>query len=160
MDLIGEIMTGLEIVKKDITKLQSVIEIYKETLSEANNEIKLRGKQIDVANAEHAGLVNYYHEKEIEVKYIKEHVKMKLEEVHGQLWEKYTEKYDRTLLGKDKEEYIKRNPLYLDMLERYLAIQELYDQYVRVRDGFTSRGYVLNNLTRLVIATNNEWIVP
>jgi hypothetical protein len=153
-------MSAIDLVKKDISNIDKIIPIYQEYLVEADEMLKLSGKRIDQANAEHSGWANYYHEKEVEVKHIKEYMHMKLQEVHGTLWQKYTEKMDRMLAQKDKEEYIRRDPNYLNVLEYVLKINELHDQFLRVNTGFTQRGYSLNNLTRLIIASNNDWLIP
>jgi len=147
----------IDILKKDLTVLDKVIELYQQDLAEADDIIKLKGKQIDFANVEHSGWANYYHQKGVEVKNIKDYVDMRLEEVYGQLWIKYVEHYDRQLGPKDIEKYIKQNQTYLDMFEQHLKITELWGQFERVRESFKTRGYNLNNLTKLVTANVQEW---
>lgn len=151
---------AIDLLKKDINYLNEIIPIYKQDLMEANEIIKLTGKQIDIANAEHSGWVSYYHEKYVEIKNIKEYIQSKVNETHSLLWIKLTEKMNIILSQKDKEIYIKSNPEFLEINEKFLAIQELYDQYSRVLDAFEKRGYCLNNLTRLIIANTNDWIIP
>lgn len=152
--------TSLDLIKKDLKHLDKIIEIYTEDLNEADILLKLTNKKIDMANAEHSGWKNYYHAKEVEVKYLKEYIRSKLDEVHGELWVKYTEKMDRVLTQKDKEQYIKREPIYLNILSEFLKIQELHEQFIRLNESFTTRGYVLNNLTRLITSDTNDWIIP
>lgn len=147
----------IDVLKKDLRVLDSVIELYQNDLMEADDIIKLKGKQIDFANVEHSGWANYYHQKGVEVKNIKDYVEMKLDEVQGQLWMKYTEHYDRQLAQKDIERYIKQNQEYLDMYEKYLKVNELWGQFERVRESFKTRGYNLNNLTKLITANVQEW---
>jgi hypothetical protein len=147
----------IDVLKKDLRVLDSVIELYQNDLIEADDIIKLKGKQIDFANVEHSGWANYYHQKGVEVKNIKDYVEMKLDEVQGQLWMKYTEHYDRQLAQKDIERYIKQNQEYLDMYEKYLKVNELWGQFERVRESFKTRGYNLNNLTKLITANVQEW---
>jgi hypothetical protein len=147
----------IDVLKKDLKVLDSVIELYQNDLMEADDIIKLKGKQIDFANVEHSGWANYYHQKGVEVKNIRDYVEMKLDEVQGQLWMKYTEHYDRQLAQKDIERYIKQNQEYLDMYEKYLKVNELWGQFERVRESFKTRGYNLNNLTKLITANVQEW---
>lgn len=153
-------MKAIELLKKDLKYIDQIIEIYREYINEAENVIKLSGKRIDIANAEHSGWSSYFHEKSVEVKHIKEYMQMRLNEVHGTLWIKFTEKMNIVLAQKDKEQYIRTDTAYLDINEQFLKIQELYDQFQRINDGFTTRGYCLNNLTRLLVASNNDWIIP
>lgn len=147
----------IDVLKKDLKVLDSVIELYQNDLMEADDIIKLKGKQIDFANVEHSGWANYYHQKGVEVKNIRDYVEMKLDEVQGQLWMKYTEHYDRQLAQKDIERYIKQHAEYLDMYEKYLKVNELWGQFERVRESFKTRGYNLNNLTKLITANVQEW---
>lgn len=156
----GENMQAIDLVKKDLNNLDKVIKVYESYLEDVEGLLRISGKPLSVANAEHAGWANYYHEKEVEVKYIKEYVKTILDFTKGKLWQKYTEKMDRVLTPKDKEEYIKHDQVYLDMLEKYLKIEELHDQFKRVVDSFGVLGYSLSNLTKLVIASNDDWLIP
>jgi hypothetical protein len=153
-------MNAIDVVKKDIKNIDKVILVYKEDLLAADELMILKDKRIDVANAEQSGWANYYHDKEVEIKHIQEYMQMKLQEVHGMLWTKYTEKMNIILSSKDKEEYIKHDPLYLNILEEVLKVNELHNQFLRVNKSFEQRGYVLNNLTRLIIASNNDWLIP
>ena len=153
-------MNAIDVVKKDIKNIDKVIIVYREDLLAADKLMELKDKRIDVANAEQSGWANYYHDKEVEIKHIQEYMQMKLQEVHGMLWAKYTEKMNIILSAKDKEEYIKHDPLYLNILEEVLKINELHNQFLRVNKSFEQRGYVLNNLTRLIIASNNDWLIP
>lgn len=147
----------IDVLKKDLKVLDSVIELYQQDLMEADEIIKLKGKQIDFANVEHSGWANYYHQKGVEVKNIKDYMEMRLEAVVGQLWSRYVEHYDRQLSQKDIEKYIKKDQEYLDMLEQCLKINELWGQFERVRESFKTRGYNLNNLTKLITAGVHEW---
>lgn len=153
-------MNAIDVIKKDIKNIDKVILVYKEDLQDADKLMVLKDKRIDIANAEQSGWANYYHDKEVEIRHIQEYMQMKLQEIHGMLWSKYTEKMNIILSAKDKEEYIKHDPLYLNMLEEVLKINELHNQFVRVNKSFEQRGYVLNNLTRLIIASNNDWLIP
>ncbi len=152
-------MTSLELLKKDINNLDRIIAIYKEDLEDAEKVLKLSGKKIDIANAEQTGWADYYHQKSIEVKYLKEYVNVLLDEVYGKVWTRLTEKMDRVLVVKDKDHYIKHDPAYLAIIQPYLKISELYEQFQRVNDSFATRGYALNNLTRLIVAQSNDWII-
>jgi hypothetical protein len=151
---------AIDLLKKDLTYLDEIITIYKQDLTEANEIIKLSGKTIEIANAEHCGWINYFHEKQVEVKIIKEYIQSKLNEIHSQIWIRLTEKMNIILTQKDKETYIKSDQQYLEMNEKFLMIQELHDQFNRVVDSFEKRGYCLNNLTRLIIASANDWVIP
>lgn len=152
--------TSLDLLKKDMSQIDNIINIYLEELHKADAIIGLSNKRIDIANSEQSGWSNYYSGQTVEVKYLKEYMQLKLEEVHGNLWVKYTDKMQKILTQKDKEQYIKRDPEYLEICEQYLKIEELYDQFKRIDSSFANRGYALNNLTRLITSDVNDWIIP
>lgn len=152
--------TSLGLLKKDMSQIDNIITIYLEELHKADALIGLSGKRIDIANSEQSGWSNYYSGQTVEVKHLKEYMQMKLEEVHGNLWVKYTDKMQKILTQKDKEQYIKRDPEFLAMYEQYLKIEELYDQFKRIDSSFSVRGYALNNLTRLITSEANDWVIP
>ena len=150
---------ALELLKKDLKYLDKIIDTFKEDLYNVNEILELSGKEISVAVAQHSGWSVYYDQKSIEVKYLKEYMEMKLSEVQGQLWVKYTEKMDRDLNDRSKTQYINQHPEYLNMKEQFLKINELHEQYEVINNGFKSRGYALNNLTKLISTQNNEWTI-
>jgi hypothetical protein len=152
-------MTPIELLKKDLKYLDKIVDQYKEDLYNVNEIIDLSKKEISVAVAQQSGWSVYYDQKSIEVKHIKEFMELKLNEVYGQLWVKYTEKMDRELNDKGKAQYINQNLDYLNMKEQYLKISELYEQYEVINNGFKTRGYALNNLTKLISTQNTEWTI-
>jgi hypothetical protein len=151
--------TGLDLIKKDLSYLDDVLTIYLDELNNAEHLFKLKGVEITTANLEHISWANYYNQKRIEVKFIKEYVQTRVELVHGELWKKYTENHDRQLQQKDKEYYIKTEPEYLDIRYQYLKVEEIYEQLCRLCSGFDSKGYVLNNLTKLIINQSSDWTI-
>lgn len=150
---------AIDLLKKDINYLNEIIPIYKQELIDAKEIIKLTNKEIGKANAEHSTWLNYYHEKFNEIKYIREYIQTKVNETHSTIWIALTEKMNIVLSQKDKEIYIKSNTEFLQIYEKYLAIQELYDQYHSLLEAFDRRGYCLNNLTKLIIANTNDWVI-
>jgi hypothetical protein len=155
----GEIMHGIDLIKKDINNLDKVIDVYKSYLDDVEQIIETKGKTLSVANAEHAGWVYYYLVKANEVKTMYNYMEIIHDEVHGRLWQKYTEKMDRALSPKDKECYIKHDPTYLNVLEQIRKLEELVGLYKSVTTAFESRGYVLKNITSAVLADKGNFLI-
>lgn len=149
--------TAIEYLKKDLKFLDQIIKPYKEDLENASTILDLTGKELSIACAQHVSWSVYYHQKSVEIKNVKDYMEMRLEEKHGELWRKYTEKSDWELNDKAKTQYINSNNDYLDVKEQYLKIKELYEQYEAINDGFKSRGYILNNLTKIVCTEHADW---
>lgn len=155
----GVNMHGIDLIKKDINNLDKVIEVYKSYLEDVDSIIETKGKTLSVANSEHAGWVYYYLVKANEVKTMYQYMEIIHDEVHGRLWQKYTEKMDRALSPKDKECYIKHDPTYLNVLEQIRKVEELVGLYKSVTSAFESRGYVLKNITSAVLADKNNYLI-
>lgn len=149
----------IEMIKKDINNLDVIISQYKDDLYNVNDIIELEGKELTVANAQHVSWTVYYGQKCVEVKTLKDYMETVVEFKHGELWRKLTEKSDREYNDKAKGQYINSNEEYLNIKQQYLKIQELYEQFHAINDGFKSRGYVLNNLTKIICTEHSDWII-
>jgi len=133
--------------------LPKLISKYTDDLGKVAEEINLEGKTLERANREHASLQIFYDERKSELYILLKYMEREVERVRGELWRKYTENYSRDLSQKDKDQYINNDPKYLVENQLYLQVEELYKKYSAVVDAFTSRGYVLRNITNLRVAS-------
>ena len=72
---------------------------------------------------------------------------------------KFTETYNRELSDRQKEKYIDNEEQYLSQYEIYLEIKDVYEQYEAVCNAFQSRGYALNNITKIRVASLEDVII-
>jgi len=151
--------TYLELIKEDLNNIDKVINLYNQDLVDYKSNLVIMHKRIDIAVMEQAGWYSYYDTKRVELKTIYDYIGMQLDKVHSILWKKFTEKHSRELTQKDKDVYIKQDPAYMDMAIILLHTKEVYEQYVSVVESFKMRGYSLNNLTKLRVAQQEDWIV-
>jgi hypothetical protein len=142
---------ALDKIKENFENIVVALAEYEDKLSPIKADLKVAGKPIDKANIEQASLQYLYNECYVELKAILNYVESIVDSTKGRLWKNLTDDNNRMLQQKDKEHYINHDPEYLAMRELYIEIEELTSKYAAAVKAFESRGYVLNNLTRLII---------
>ena len=81
---------------------------------------------------------------------------MQTNKVRGKLFRDYTENYSRVLADRAIDKYIDKEDAYLAAYGLYLEVKEIHDQYVRVVEAFRSRGFALNNITKIRVAAMED----
>lgn len=142
---------ALDAIKENFSNIITVVEEYENYLKPYKADLSIKNKAIDKANIEQASLLYLYNERCVELRSILKYLEDIIGSVRGKLWIKLTEDNRKLLQQKDKEHYINADPEYLSIKELYGIVEELYGKYDAAVDAFRGRGYVLNNLTRLII---------
>jgi len=142
---------ALDAIKENFENIAIALEDYSKKLEPIKADLNVKGKPVDAANIEQASLLYLYNECYVELKAILNYVEDMLNSTKGRLWKALTDDSNRMLQQKDKEHYINHDPEYLAMRELYNEVEELTAKYAAGVEAFKSRGYVLNNLTRLII---------
>lgn len=151
-----DVTEALQALKTDIKALSPIMKYYEDQVANVKTEISLRSKRLDGAIIDQSALMYRYDQLRVEVKKIRDLVRLLSEEKYGALWKFYTEKYSRELSPKDKDQYIKHDAKYLAFAQLLCEIDELYDRYDIIVKAFQARGYSLNNLTRLYANNVND----
>jgi len=149
----------LELLHDNITNVIKIIEVYEQDLADFKDKLRLHGKNIVTANNEQPSWMAFYDARRAELKTALEYMDMNLQKIRGKLWKDYTENYSRDLQAKDKEQYINNEPVYLNAYELYLELKDLHDRYVAVVEAFRSRGFALNNITRIITSDVADYMI-
>jgi len=149
----------IEQLGKDYKNLPDILAGYEKGLEEVEPHLKIKGKNLEAANAEQAGWHLYYESRRADLHALVKFFEAKTNAARGKLFKKYTETYNRTLSDRQKDKYIDNDELYLNQLEIYLEIKEVYENYEAVCDAFRSRGYALNNITKIRVASLESVII-
>lgn len=144
-----DVSSALSAIRNDISAIVPVLSYYEQQIANVKEEIRLKSKRLDGAIIDQSSLLYRYDELRVEMKKVSEVVGVVVAEKYGSLWKFYTEKYSRELSPKDKDQYIKHESKYIRLLEIQAEVDELYQKFEAVVHAFQSRGYALNNLTRL-----------
>lgn len=145
--------------ESQLIKVGKFIFQYEEYLGKVEEEIKIKGKLLEHANRENPSLQYFYDQKRAEVSSVLKLMEAIVQRTRGRLYKQYTEHYNRELGDRAIEKYIDQEKEYLDYYELYLAVKELYDKYDSVVDAFRSRGYSLNNITKIRVAALEDQMI-
>ena len=154
-------MSLIERLGKDYRNLPDILLEYEKGLAEEliAPRLKITGKNLEAANAEHASWQLYYESRKADLSSLVKFFEAKTAAARGQLFKTYTEKYSRELSDRQKDKYIDNEPKYLEQFEIYLEIKEIHTKYEAVCNAFQSRGYALNNITKIRVASLESVII-
>jgi hypothetical protein len=149
----------LELLHENVTNVIAIIEVYESQLDGFEDHLRLQGKDLVIALHEQPSWLVYYDAKRAELKTALDYMDLSVQRVRGKLWKDYTENYSRDIQSKDKEQYINHEPTFIVAYELYLELKDLYDRYVSVVEAFKARGFALNNITRIVVASTTDYTI-
>ena len=149
----------IDLLRENLTNVSIIVEVYENDIEGFEDHLRLKNKNIIVANQEQPAWLVYYDARSKELKSAVDFMEVHVQKVRGKLWRDYTEHYSRDLQVKDKDQFINNEPAYLNAYEIYLIVKELYERYLSVVDAFKARAYALTNLTRLVTSQVNYYTI-
>ncbi len=139
--------------------LPKVLAEYDSALDDVEDLIRIKGKKLEGANMENPTWQSYYDQKRIELKTLTDFFDMEVARVRGKMFRKYKENSNYTLNERETNQYINNEKAYLDVYQLYLEVKEMLDKYKAVVDAFTTRGYALNNITKIRVASLEDVIL-
>jgi len=140
-------------IKKRFAKLPVILAEYESVLEDAKKNIEIEGKRLEIANREQPVWMNYYFQKKIELNTLVKYIESQVQRVRGKLFRSYDSTMQRDLSDRAKDKYIDNEDAYLEMFEIYLEVKETYDKYSALVDVMQQRGYSLNNITKIRVAS-------
>jgi len=149
----------IERLGKDYKNLPDILAEYEKGLEETKPRIEIKGKNLEAANSEHAAWQLYYESRRADLRTLVKYFEARTASARGKLFKKFTETYNRELSDRQKEKYIDNEEQYLSQYEIYLEIKDVYEQYEAVCNAFQSRGYALNNITKIRVASLEDVII-
>ena len=138
---------------KTYDKLPDVMEEYERALDGVDELINIKGKNLEKANREQPAWLIYYDQRRVELRTLDKYFDGRLKKVRGKLFKTMTEKGQRELSDRAKDKYIDNEVAYLNMYEVYLEVNEMYEKYCSVCNTFQQRGFTLNNITKIRVAS-------
>jgi hypothetical protein len=156
---LSQALESIEALRESLTNLPDVLVLYNIDEVEVESRIRIKGKTIERANIEQASYYYEYARKRAELAAIVKFMEGQLDSAHGSVWREYTEGFNVDLDWRDKTQYTKSDNRYVKQLSLFLAVKERYDQYDEIVKAFETRGYALNNVTRLKIAEASDYMI-
>lgn len=140
-------------LSKNLELLPVVLAEYENDVQAAADIIAIDKSKLGLANVENVSWQIYYDEKKVELHALSKHLDMLVATARSKLYVSYTQTHDRDLTETGKKIYIDGEPAYLDIQEKSLEVKEMYEKFQAIATAFQSRGYAINNLTKLAIAS-------
>lgn len=125
--------------------------IYEQMVQNAEPIFQLSGRGLEESCKEHAQNLMIYDIVLQECKTIEETIKAKMEEIEGELYQKY-QTGPRALSSTDLKYYIKGDPRYVNAYEVLLEVAHVKRQLEAVVEALKSMGWSLNNIVKLRVA--------
>ena len=151
-------MSIKEELGEDYKNLGKMLEPYLAELETKDEHLGIKGKTIELANREQPQHLAYYDERRVELNTLVKFFESEIARVRSKLI-KGMEQYPRDLSDRMKEKYVDQEEMYLKVHEKYLAVKEVYGLYDSVVECFRARGYALNNITKIRVASLEDVIL-
>lgn len=135
------------------SKLPDILAEYEDALEEAQKILVIKGKKLENANVENPTWQNYYDQRRIELNTLVRYFETEIQRERSRLYRKYKENHSYELGEREIGRYIDGESTFLSLNELLLEVKELYEKYQAVVSAFTSRGYALNNITKIRVAS-------
>ena len=139
-------------------KLSDILAPYIEALDGKEENLRIEGKRLELANREQASWLSFYDERRIELATYVKFFEMEIARVRS-VCLRNMEQYPRELSDRAKDKYIDGHQDYLDVYELYLTVRELYNEYQSIVDAFIQRGYSLRNITNIRVASLEDAVI-
>ena len=152
-------MTIITSVGEKFQKLAGVLSEYDKELDEVEERLSLKNKTIERSNMENPTWMSFYDQKRIELKVLNNFMDMKVDQARGRLFMRYKENHQVTLNATEINQYINNEDAYIDMCNFRFEVQEVHEKYKQVIEAFKTRGYALNNITKLRVASLEDAIL-
>ena len=143
MSIVRQLGRGLE-------HFDAIMAGYAKELGEAEDRLKVKGKNLEDANKEQAAWRYFYDVRKAELGALVEYFETQKNKIRSRLF-KGMENYPRDLSDRAKDKYIDHEQDYLTIVETYLEVKEMYDKYSALVGAFEARGFALRNITEIRI---------
>lgn len=146
-------MSQISELGKGYENLPKILEVYDKNLEEAEANLKIAGKKLEISNKENSAWLYYYDQRRVELHSLVKFFRAEEARVRGNLYKSYKENYKVALGERDIIRYIDSEPEYLKIHNFLIEVEETYEMYKAVVDGFISRNYSLSAITKARIAS-------
>jgi hypothetical protein len=138
----------------DKDKLDELDALYEKKYSDIKKDIdelfKIDEYEIGGESIKHISKMHFYNSRLTEEKMMLFKIKRKLDEIHGEMYEKYRFNNSFKLSTKGEvEEWINRDPKWQRILSRYEYQSIIVDHYKRIVDSLRDKGFMIKNLIDL-----------
>ena len=141
-------MTWYSKVTADLNTLPDFISYYEAELNSAKNDVRVYGKvEKNISNL--PGVTEYRFNQLQEIEAVLNYLNIQLRKIRRKHFQKYLEKYNRTLSSRDAEKYVDGEDEVIDYEVLINEVALLRNKYLGVMKGLDSKNFMLGHITRL-----------
>lgn len=133
-------------------KIPGRIAVYEQLIENAESVFVLNGRGLEECCKSHAQDLMFYDVMLQECKTVEETIKLRLEEVESQLYQKYHQGMQIKLSTTDIRQYIKGDPQFVQASQILLEVQHTKRRLEAIVEALKSFGWSINNVVKLRIA--------
>ena len=139
--------------------LPNILTEYDNIINEAKDNIIIKGKTLETANRENPSWHGYYDTKRVELTILVKHMEAQVAKVRSELFRSLSDYNQREMSDNAKNKYIDSEERFLSMYGSLLEVKEVSDKMEAICKAFQTRGYALNNITKVVVAEATEYTI-
>lgn len=132
----------------DHDKVVVLIEKYEKELELSEDEIAIKGKTLEEANAEQGLLMHRYARLYAECRNVVKYLDVRADQIRAEQFKKIKNTSDRNLADRTIDKYVEGEQLLVDHVALVIEMRNLEDKLGAVVEAIKMRGYALNNVTR------------
>lgn len=134
--------TEIEEITKDVLAVSKKLE-------DSEGDLRIVDKNLETCCVQHASLLAYYDELQVQMKYALNRAKMLELKLRGEIYVHIKETYKKDYTDTAIKMVIDSNPEYIKQRELVLLVEEVYDRTVSVVESFRARSFSLNNIIKI-----------
>jgi len=138
-------------IAKDISHIPDAVAYFEQELTEARDEVKLRGN-VEKASASMPGTVEHRFGQLQEIEAILEYLNIELRRLKSSFFRKYLENYQRALSSRDCERYVEGEADVVDMEKIINEFALLRNKWLGVIKGLDQKQWQITNIVKLRVA--------
>ena len=138
-------------IAKDISHIPDAVAYFEQELTEARDEVKLRGN-VEKASASMPGTVEHRFGQLQEIEAILEYLNIELRRLKSGFFRKYLENYQRALSSRDCERYVEGEADVVDMEKIINEFALLRNKWLGVIKGLDQKQWQITNIVKLRVA--------
>lgn len=133
-------------------KIPARIAIYEQLIENAESVFQLKGRGLEEMCKDHAQNLMFYDVMLQECRTVEETIKVKLDEIESQVYQKYHTGMQMKLSSTDIRQYIKGDPQFVKACEILLEVQHTKRRLEAIVEALKSLGWSINNIVKIRIA--------
>ncbi len=133
--------------------LPKMLETYDKILSQADDDLCIVGKRLEISNSQNSALLHFYDQRRVELHTLVKFFKTEEDRVKGRLYKSYKENHSRSLGEREIAKYIDNEDAYIEAHSLLIEVEETYEMFQGVVNALTTRNYALSNITKLRVAS-------